>query len=270
MEINRLIDISNDEYHSSAGISKSHLDVVAGKSPKHYWDKYINPEREPREETRAMRVGTACHTAILEPHDLGRCIVRGLGIDRRSNANKEAWAAFERQHADKIILSDDDYDHVLRVRDAVHSHPVAAGLLQNGVAERSLFSQDTDGTLIKCRFDFLHDTGMVVDLKSTEDASPAGFAKSVANYRYDVQAAWYYYVHETAFGSVPSDWVFIAIEKDRPYAVGVYFLKGADIQRAHDTAMRDYSMIKACRDTGNWPDYGIEPKVIELPGWVRR
>lgn len=271
LTLNRHIDCSNEFYHSTAGISKSHLDVIASRSPKHYWQSYINPNREERVETPAMKMGTAIHTAILEPHDFDNRIVRGLDIDRRSNDNKARWADFERLNANKIIVKADDYDYLREIRDALHSHPVAAGLLSGGKAEQTLFAVDPDtGELIKSRKDYIHDSGMVVDVKSTDDASPIAFAKSVANYRYDVQAAWYYFVDEVAFGAIPSDWVFVAFEKEPPFAVGVYFLTSADISRARDTAMRDYRRIVDARRDNYWPDYGVVPQVIELPGWVKR
>lgn len=134
-----LVDMTNEEYHSAPGISKSHLDVIASKSPKHYWQQYINPEREPRTETAAMKMGTAIHTAILEPHDMDNRIVCGLDIDRRSNENKAKWAKFEFDNKDKIIISAENYDHVKRIRDAVWKHPVASGLLTGGRAEQTFF-----------------------------------------------------------------------------------------------------------------------------------
>ena len=49
--------ISNAEYHGGAGISKSGLDLVA-QSPLHYWSAYLDPNRQAREETPAMAIGT--------------------------------------------------------------------------------------------------------------------------------------------------------------------------------------------------------------------
>lgn len=267
-----LVDMTNEQYHSAPGISKSHLDYIAGKSPAHYWHKYLNPNREPTLPTAAQQIGTAIHTAILEPELLDGSVVRGLDVDRRSNANKEAWAIFEHENAGKIILKAEDFDHVLRVRDAVHGHPVAAGLLTGGKAEQTYFAKDeATGELIKCRLDyFREDEGLIIDVKSTEDASPHGFAKSAANYRYDVQVAWYYRVLETLYGWTPEAWVFLAFEKEPPYAIGVYFAQDHDIDRAREAADRDFQRIVEAKRSGAFPDYGVTPMPLELPGWVRR
>ena len=53
-------DMPNEVYHAHESISKSGLDLIL-RSPAHY------RFRERSEPTRAMQLGTASHTAILEP-----------------------------------------------------------------------------------------------------------------------------------------------------------------------------------------------------------
>ena len=61
-----LENLTNAEYHASEGISASGLKLI-GRSPLHYWAAYLDPKREPRVETPALKLGTAIHTAVLEP-----------------------------------------------------------------------------------------------------------------------------------------------------------------------------------------------------------
>jgi exodeoxyribonuclease VIII len=214
------------------------------------------------------------HLAILEPHLVEQNMICGLDVDRRSNANKEAWANFEREHAGKIILKADDYDHVMRMRDAVHSHPIAAGLFTGGHSEQSVFARDIGtGQLIKCRTDYMHNNfNTVVDLKKTVDASLDGFKKSATNYRYDVQMAWYYHVLYCAFGYYPETWAFVAIEEEPPYAIGIYFMNEhmPEYQRAMNAAMRDFDRIVSHTRENFWPDYGYAPQALEISNWAKR
>lgn len=265
-----LVEMTNDEYHAGPGISKSHLDVIAGKSPLHYWAKYIDPNRVREEPTAAMKLGTAIHAAVLEPDLLHKTCVADPGIDKRSNAGKAEWAAFKAEHAGKLILPDDDFQACLQVRDAVLRHPVARGLLSGGKAEQSFFAIDSEtGELVKCRTDYLQDSGaLVVDVKSTDDASPTGFAKSVANFRYHIQPPWYFDVLKTAFGEAPANWVFLAVEKKPPYAIGAYFVHPTDVERAREVARRDLARIVECKRAGSFPDFAAEVLPLELPRWT--
>lgn len=266
-----LLEQTNDEYHSGPGISKSHLDAIAGASPKHYWQKYINPERERQEPTAAMIMGSAVHAAILEPDLFPTEVIESPEFDRRTKVGKAEYEAFQAANKGRIVLAPEDYATCLAIRDAVHTHPVAAGLLQGGRAEQSFYAIDAEtGELIKCRTDYMHDSGaMIVDVKTTEDASPNGFGKSAANFRYPIQTAWYNGVLDAAFGEHPENWVFLAVEKKPPYAVGLYFMEPDILARAEIAARRDFLRIVEHRRSGEWPDYGMQPMPLALPGWSK-
>lgn len=263
-----LVIESNEAYHAStSAVSKSHLDVIANASPRHYWHKYLNPDREPEEPTPAKVLGSAVHSIILEPDLFTKQYVANPGIERRSNAGKAEYAAFIAEHKGKTILTDEQMQACLAVRDAVHQHPVAAGLLHGGQAEQSFYAIDPEtGELIKCRTDYMAGD-MIVDVKTTDDASPTGFGKSAANYRYPMQTAWYHDVLDAAFGEHPPYWVFLAVEKEPPYAIGIYYPDAADIARARVAARRDFMRIVEHRRSGEWPDYADMARPLALPTW---
>lgn len=266
-----LVEMTNEQYHGSKGISKSHLDAI-NRGDRHYWHRYLNPDREPEEQSPALIMGSAIHSAVLEP-DLfpSEYVMAPTSINKRTNEGKAAYAAFEAANKGKTVLSPEDYATCLAVRDAVHMHPVASGLLHNGHAEQSFFAVDPEtGELIKCRTDYMHDSGgMIVDLKTTEDASPAGFGKSAANFRYPVQTAWYNDVLDACFGEHPEVWTFLAVEKKPPYCVGIYFTEYDQVARARIAARRDLQRILDCRARGQWLDYGHTPQPLLLPAWCK-
>lgn len=293
-------DISNDAYHSGPGISKSHLDDIAGKSPLHYWQKRINPNRPADEKSDALRLGDVIHKAILEPDVLSGHIIKlpadapRRPTEKQRNAKKPSpetleaidfWDGFNKESLGKVIIENDEFDMVIAARDAVLCHPVAGPLFTNGLAEQSFYATDPKtGELIKCRTDLWRPgSSMIVDLKSAIDASPDGFGRAAANYRYDVQAVWYPDVCELAIGESVDHFVFVAIEKEAPWAVGVYFweneyesaFNGRIVvetpgDKARALARRDLDLIAECRRTNSWPDYGASPQGLRLPGWARR
>lgn len=266
------VDLTNEEYHSSPGVSKSHLDVIAEKSPLHYWHKYLDPAREPEEPSDALRLGTAIHSAILEPDLFTSDYVVSPAFNMRTKDGKQMFADFVADNPGREILTPDDMKVCLAVRDRVHTNPLISGLLTGGKSEQSFYATDREtGELIKCRFDYLHDDGgMAIDVKSSRDASPRQFAKDAANLRYDIAAPWYLDVMKTLYGEAPRNWVWLVFEKTPPFAAALYFAQPQDIDAARVVARRDFMRIVNCRQANYWPDYSefIEP--LQMPAWAKR
>lgn len=257
--------LSNDDYHANPAVSKSHLDKVA-RSPAHYWAAFVDPDRVKPAPTPAMVLGTALHTAVLEPElwDV-QFAVPPQAFDRRTKAGKELAQAFEEEAKGRTVLTVDDADRIRRMADAVHQHPASRFLLDlPGLREASYFWTD-EGTGIdcKCRPDWHSaDRRLIVDVKTTEDASPKGFQKSVATWRYHVQANWY----QRPFAEA-EQFLFIAVEKQPPFLVGVYAATAAMVAAGGRVAERDLAVLAECRATGRWPGYSDEIQPLDLPRW---
>jgi exodeoxyribonuclease VIII len=261
-------ELTNDEYHDAPGTSKTMLDEIAAASPLHFWAKRKDPNRV-REDKKAWDLGNAIHTAILEPDLLLTHVAQAPVCDRRTKEGKAIAAQFELEHAGKLQLKHDEYEMVLGVRDAAHRHPVASGLLSRGKAEQSYFANDPEtGALLKCRCDYIYDDGgMIVDVKSAVDASPSGFGRAAANFRYSIQSAWYPDVVALVTGVRAEHFIWIAMEKQHPYAIGVYFATNDQVSQARGVARRDLLMILEHERTNLWPDWGAEPQQLQLPAW---
>ena len=264
--------VENAEYHRHAAVSASHLKEIE-RSPQHYYARFVDPNRIEPTPTPAMQLGTAVHAQILELNRFDEIVaVAPDGIDRRTKAGKESWAAFESEAKGKVVINRDDAAIVSAMGRAVFSHPAAAMLLAfKGKAETSWFwTDEKTGLECKCRPDWLLDDGsVIVDLKTTEDASPRGFQRSVAQYAYHQQAAWYLHGLEQASGICPAQFVFVAVEKKPPYAVGVYAADAEMIKAGWEAAERNLERIAECRAANHWPGYGEDIQPISLPPWMR-
>lgn len=274
--------LTNEEYHGlTTVISKSHLDEV-NRSPAHYWSRYVDPAREPEPPTDAMQLGTALHTAVLEPELWAEQIIlpptdapKRPSITQRNAAKPSAatleaiefWDAFDQEAAGKILLSREDGERVQAMAAAVRQHPAAGFLLGNGgVREQSyLWTDPATGLECKCRPDFhTADRRIVADVKTTEDASPAGFARSVAKFRYHVQAAFYGDALEA------EQFLFIAVEKRKPFLVAVYAASAAMVEQGRAEAAANLQLIADCRSTDRWPGYSDTVELIDLPRWAQQ
>lgn len=265
--------MENAEYHAlTSVVSKSHLDLVA-RSPLHYWARYVDPNRVEPEPTPAMTIGSALHTHVLELDTWDqRYVVMPEGIDRRTKAGKAEWEAFSTAATGRTVLSKADAELVMRMGQAVYSHPAAAMLLNlPGKAETTwMWTDRQTGVRCKCRPDWLTDDGsLVIDLKTTEDASPRGFQKSVSQWRYHVQAAWYLDGLEQARGERPEQFIFIVVEKKPPHAVAVYAADAEMVALGQQTAARDLEVLATCKAANAWPGYSDQIETITVPGWMR-
>lgn len=200
-------------------------------------------------------------------HELA-AILRANGVDVTLWSDVQAeWLT---NNGTRTVLTQEQWDMLHGMRDAVMSHPAAGALLSKlpGQAELSVYWNDSEtGALCRCRPDYWRQDDLLVDLKTTEDASPEGFSKSIANYRYDVQAAYYLDGVNQATGRKPRQFVFIAVEKKPPYAVGVYTLDAETLMLGRAQYQADLLKYSVCLANDNWPGYGDKIQKISMPTW---
>jgi exodeoxyribonuclease VIII len=205
-----------------------------------------------------MKLGSLTHCAVLEPDELSSRY--GIAPDRRTNAGKAVAAEMEAGGIEAVTST--DMEQALAMAASVRSHQAAAALLRNGKAEQSFWWDDLQtGLRCKCRPDWYNGT-TIVDLKTTTDASPKGFAKSVAQWRYHIQQNHY------LAGTFAERFVFIAVEKTYPYAVGVYELDETAALHGEAERRNNLQTIADCRAIAEWPGYGNTIQPLSLPNWA--
>lgn len=259
---------ANRAYHAdSEFIGKSGLDLIA-RSPAHYWARYLDPNRVEPEPTPAMRFGELVHSVLLEPERAAAdYVVMPAGLDRRTKEGK-AWCA---ENETKLIVSASDWDTATRMREVLMANAFVRQALERGVAEQAVRTTHPDTWAgLKAKPDWFDArSGLVLDLKTTADAHPDEFAKSVVRYRYHVQEAFYRDVLRWA-GYEVKRFVFAAIEKEPPYALAVYDLEPEAVELGRQLYERDLTVYAACKDSGIWPAYNPEPRTLNLPAWAYR
>lgn len=310
IQLHGLIDCTNEQYHSSPGVSKSKLDSIA-ISPLNYWDQHVNPGREPREYKHCFAVGDGTHKLVLEPGTFEETYAvsfdktaypdalntvddmkRALASENLMTSGSKPELArrlleeanfprgkilmfLEADHnatmAGKIPMPSRDYKSMLSMLRAVNSHHTAGGLLRDAITEQSFYVTDEFGILRKCRTDAISADGQfALDLKTTDDVSEDGFGRTIAQRRYHVQGAWYLDILRALYGSdAPQTFVFIAVQKTRPYDVAVHYLTEQQIELGRMLYRRDLARLVECERSGIWPG-ADDGKVIEakLPRWA--
>ena len=111
--------------------------------------------------------------------------------------------------------------------DSLHDNKQASDLInQQGPCEQAVrWIEEQAEVLSKAMRDKIACGGtLIVDLKTSADPTPQGFAKSVVNFGYHRQAAWYLDGHAAATGNDAVGMVFIVVGKEPPHDVACYEL----------------------------------------------
>lgn len=261
------LDVSHAAYHADRScVSSTGIKVLATKSAAHYRD-YL--DGGPRKETPAMFLGTAIHARVLEPGEFDTRYVVAPISDKRT----AEWKDFVIDNPDRIPLTLNQHAIIEGIAKSVNAHPGAADLLKCGFKEATLIWQDEEtGIWLKIRPDCLcvdFDTGISMDLKSTDDAHAFEFARSCVSFNYDISAAMYLDGLRTVFKR-DFDFAFLAAEKDRPYQVALYGAPDEMLQRGMRRYREALRLLANCIRQQRWPGYQPDGgyEILEWPRYA--
>lgn len=254
--------MTTEEYRAHPALNFS-LAKSLLKSPAHFQAA----KREVREPTSAMHIGTIAHALILEGLDItSHYAVRPAGMSFVTKEGK-AWKAEQ----NKPIIGFDEAVDIHDMATAVGANANAAHLLKQCQHRETPIFASVMGVECKALLDCHGTDGqewVICDLKTTQDASPRGFAKSVSDMHYDLQAAWYSTIlAKSEQIENPPYWTWIAVEKKAPFVNVVYTAEQwvESGMRKLETVLEKY---KECTESGHWPlpYQGIHQ--LEKPSWA--
>lgn len=251
------------------GMSRAQYDGLAG----HNFSALKHLDRSPAayktalalgsEDKAAFVFGRVAHLAVFEPDSLPSSVAVWDGGVRRG----KEWDAFVSAHSGKEILKSDEFTELSALALAVRQKPsVRRHLLAKGHAEPT-FSWEEEGLPLKGRADWVSELG-IVELKTTRDASPAGFGRECAQRNYHVQAAMYSDAYEAAHGRrLP--YFIVAAEKSAAHDVVVYRVSEELLNAGRERYRAWLGLLKSCVASGAWPgaDTGLDEMPLVLPAW---
>lgn len=250
------------EYHARPELSSTEARMLLDSPAKYRWGKDNPPLIAP---SMKFDIGTAVHTKVLGTGS--RAVVYPPEHLTPSGAPSEKKATLEwlteQRNQGLVPVTPAWHDAVNAMAEAVLKHPSAGALFrQPADAEVSVFGTDpVSGVECRARFDFLpteftlgEPSRVAVDLKTTRDASPKGFTRAIATYGYDCQRAWYLDALRWETGE-QAELVFVAVEKEPPYLVGVYQLPTIWAEMGATKARHARKTYAECMEAGSWPGY---------------
>jgi hypothetical protein len=223
-----------------------------------------------RPEKRQFDFGHAAHSLVL---GVGAPLAVVDADDWRTKSAKEQRdAAYAAGHTP--ILAG-EHEQVLGMAAALRDHPIASALFdsERGTAEQSLFwRDDTYEAWLRARLDWLpcaSEGRMILgDYKTCISAEPKAIAKSIGNYGYHQQGAWYIDIVKALGLAEEVAFVFVFQEKTAPYLVTVAEPDHTAIRIGRHLNQRALEVYAECVATDTWPSYTDEVERVSLPPWV--
>ena len=266
--------------------------------------------------TAAMQFGTAFHGSVLENRAL-----RPVHATRRGTKAYEGEVAMilERE-PEAFPMPVKDYDRAMFMREILMNPTTEAGRFAKrllvdlpGMNEYIFHGEkkvdgfhlpdetrykldlkpyvegDSYDIKVKAKVDRLcpHEGKLIiVDLKTSADASPDAFARSSAKFRYIYQQAYYNLVARRWMAQcspeerAQNEWLsqtlwnteywMVVVQSDRSGIVAAYQCDPDDIEREEQQLNTDLALYAQCLLENKWPPAECNPTTLSLPAWYWR
>lgn len=286
--------MTEQEYRSHPAISRSELWML-NRSPEYF--KYR--KEHPAEPSAALLFGQVAHKLLLEPEDFYTDFIVAPVVDRRTKAGKEAWDAFIAETDGRTVVDPATYEQAKAMTDVARENPLVAELIKGSHEEPFFWTDFYTGVQCKVRVDSWHrdENGVpvVVDYKTTNDASYKAFQRDVEKWGYYFQAAmysegliqnglcprlikgkpkrrwtkdpeagkrryWTEYPEKIVMGGSEGEiihprFIFIVQEKDEPYSINIFEMDMDYMVAGYDLYREFLGTYASCESIGYYPGY---------------
>ena len=209
----------------------------------------------PQPSTPAMKLGSAIHMNVLQPEEFNKNYAVSPKFDRRTKIGKEDYKNFVNNNLSKTVISESDFEIIEQITMKLMKDKMVKSLLQQGEPEK-IITWHNEHYDVNCKgmLDYYREgADMIIDLKTTQDASYNGFMRSVKKYKYHKQAAFY-------LDAVKAQRFFIiAVEKSPPFAINVFELSENMLDEGRDMYNHELEIYEYCTKSDYWPGVGYDP-----------
>lgn len=244
--------VSEEDYRAYPALNFHSL-ANFHRDPRAWKDGFF----EQKEETDAMRFGTALHARILEGESVYEDKVgvflppinekTGEPYGSGTKTFKEAYLEFLKDNAGKTIISREDSKIIEKLAESFFFHPTAARILgerdfrHTEMAVKGIWEVGGTNVEVKGRIDCYSDMGLV-DVKTTSNLDDTSgrdrFRYAIYDFKYLVQLGFYHRLLTDCLGApyVPC-WI-VAFERNEPHRIAVYKIDSEVIEKARNVAWK--------------------------------
>lgn len=276
MESKIMTDLPMSDYLKHPAVGSSSLKNIL-QSPADYKAALEMPSQE----TTATKLGTATHTAILEPEKFDEeylCEPEDWG-PHNVGEGKKKWDALKKQAKEegKTPFAWKDTQYLNRVRESAKDHEALQMLLSGGKPEVTAWAKIGDHNY-KARVDWLthqqsglFDSCWVWDLKtSSKGMDDNSLSRTIFNNGYHFQAAHHTQVLKAA-GIDVKGWGWIFVSTDTPYPhIVMRKASPALLAAGYEDWKYAKRLLEQCTKDDQWPGFAKLPLEIDLPQWAEK
>lgn len=271
-----LFDLPGPFYHADPcpepSLSSSLARTMLQKSPLHAWieSERLNPDRESR-DSDAFDVGRAAHREVLGAGSDYSIIPDELLDARGALSKKEAkeWRDAERA-AGRTPIKRAVAEEVRALSSSISKRIELSGIdLTRFWKERTAIAR-IGGVMCRAMLDAVDvEARVIIDLKTTDEATPEACVRSIRRYGYHVQRAHYVETVAAATGTRAVDWTFIFafVEKGRPHEGCLIRLDQPTAELGAFEVARARARWAECVRQDKWPGYPYGIAEVGLPAW---
>ena len=293
---NRLIDcnfkgvfsVYDDVYHNGLGISQSRFSYLE-KSPATYYHRTYIAVKTNLKRPKHFVEGDFIHRIVLEKDTIENMFVSEAAALRLAwtakpdSKNIRATKEYKQKVAEykldgKEVIREDLFDEIHLFEKFIQEEPVIRNILDNGVSEKAIYCICPETGLIrKGKTDFIlpaeNDMISLLDLKSTRDIAQDSVEKSIDNYRYHTQAAYYIDLAQDAIGKKVKDYLLLVVEKEAPFECDLGFIVDEVIDGAgrhgHNSGYKKFMRTLAkCYESGEFNRNKLVIKPYGIPQYA--
>lgn len=266
-------DISIGDYHAN----KTHLSSTGIKMVKKSLSLWRWMQSHPQEWKQHFDFGNAFEVALLDKANFDKTVAimhtqswiskalhekPELKVPKSSACYKAEEGKFLSANEGKYIIPDvgpQSFEYLEYMLESCHKDAVIQKLISNTEYQISLFWTDQEsGINLKTRPDICkRKKNVIVNLKTTNDGSPAEFSRELANYDYPLQAA----IEirgciESGLMPQVDNYFWLVVEKVPPFNATLYEFDKSDQVNSFDELDYLLKKIERARTENLYPGYG--------------
>lgn len=259
-----LLDVTPDEYHALDAFSSSAAKLTIARSPGH---ARVGYRKKP---TKAMDRGDIIHRLLLGKGKDFHVVQAG---DWRTKAAQQQRDQAREQGLVPVLA--EDFEAHCTAAESIRVQLADRGIVLDGRSEQAItWTERTEFGDVTCKGLFDHvwpDKGVIIDIKTTSDASPSAVERTSENLGYAIQRAAYVRaltaLDPSLAGRVAFAFVFCEVD-DEPYAVNVCEPDGVFCELGERRWLRAVNTWARCLRDNHWPTYGAAVNPLSAPSWA--